>query len=147
MIRFAATLALPLLLGPWIVACAHPADAPPAPAGLVGTGWQLVRILSMDDIVAVPDDGSHYTLWFAKDGGLAVRADCNRGHGRWTSVGPSQLEIGPLALTRAMCPPESLDSRFVRDLGFVRSYVLQDGHLFLATMADGGLYEFEPLAP
>jgi hypothetical protein len=29
---------------------------------------------------------------------------------------------------------------------FVRSYVIQDGHLFLALMADGGIHEFEPIA-
>jgi putative lipoprotein len=30
---------------------------------------------------------------------------------------------------------------------FIRSYVIKDGHLFLALMADGGLYEFEPVIP
>ncbi|WOB41717.1 hypothetical protein HNI00_04455 [Thermoleptolyngbya oregonensis NK1-22] len=34
----------------------------------------------------------------------------------------------------------------VRDLPFVRSYVLQDGHLFLLLFADGGIDKFE-LAP
>jgi len=28
----------------------------------------------------------------------------------------------------------------------VRSYVMKDHHLFLATMADGSIIEFEPLA-
>jgi hypothetical protein len=27
---------------------------------------------------------------------------------------------------------------------YLRSYVMKDGHLFLALMADGGIYEFEP---
>jgi hypothetical protein len=30
------------------------------------------------------------------------------------------------------------------DWEFVRSYIIKDGHLFLALMADGGIYEFEP---
>ena len=42
-----------------------------------------------------------------------------------------------------MCPPESLHDRIVRDWEYVRSYVIQDGHLFLALMADGGIYEYE----
>lgn len=29
---------------------------------------------------------------------------------------------------------------------FIRSYVIKDGRLFLALMADGGTYEFERLA-
>ncbi len=49
-------------------------------------------------------------------------------------------------MTRAQCPPGSLHDRFVRDLGFIRSYTFRDGHLFLALMADGGIYEFEPHA-
>jgi para-nitrobenzyl esterase len=27
----------------------------------------------------------------------------------------------------------------------VRSYVIDNGHLFLSLMADGGIYEFEPI--
>jgi para-nitrobenzyl esterase len=38
-----------------------------------------------------------------------------------------------------------LQRRFVRDLDFVRSYVVRDGHLFLSLMADGGIYQFEPI--
>jgi para-nitrobenzyl esterase len=34
----------------------------------------------------------------------------------------------------------------VKQWGNVRSYVIRDGHLFLALMADGGIYEFEPVA-
>ena len=55
----------------------------------------------------------------------------------WSSV--------PLALTRAMCPPGSLHDRIVKHWPYFRSYVVQNGHLFLALMADGGIYEFEPL--
>ena len=34
----------------------------------------------------------------------------------------------------------------MRKFSSIRSYVMKDGHLFLALMADGGIYEFEPLA-
>jgi para-nitrobenzyl esterase len=44
-----------------------------------------------------------------------------------------------------MCPPGSLHDRIVKDWEFVRSYTLKDGHLFLALMADGGIYEFAPI--
>jgi para-nitrobenzyl esterase len=43
-----------------------------------------------------------------------------------------------------MCPPGSLYDRIVKDWELVRSYTIKDGHLFLALMADGGIYEFEP---
>jgi membrane-bound inhibitor of C-type lysozyme len=44
-----------------------------------------------------------------------------------------------------MCPPESVHDRIVKDWVFVRSYTIKDGHLFLSLMADGGIYEFEPI--
>jgi uncharacterized protein/heat shock protein HslJ len=119
------------------------AGQPPPPLG--GTAWQLVRIQYMDDKVVTPDDRSKYTVAFGTDGRVSMRIDCNRGSGTWKSSGPGQLVFGPLAVTRAMCPPGSLHDRIVKDMGYVRSYVMKDGHLFLSLMADGGIYEFEPL--
>lgn len=119
---------------------------PPATPSLGGTSWRLVKFQGSDDTTLTPDDKAKYTIEFVADGGLVARIDCNRGRGTWTSAGPSQLQFGPMALTRAMCPPGSLHDRIARDLSFVRSYVLKGGHLFLSLMADGGIYEFEPLA-
>jgi para-nitrobenzyl esterase len=93
----------------------------------------------------VPDDGGKYTIAFGTDGRVSIRVDCNRGSGTWSSEEPSQLAFGPLALTRAMCPPGSLHDRIVRDWEYVRSYVLEGGHLFLSLMADAGIYEYEPM--
>ena len=57
------------------------------------------------------------------------------------------LGFGPLAATRAMCPPPHLDERIARDLVHVRSYLLKDGKLYLSLLADGGIYEWAPLRP
>ena len=76
---------------------------------------------------------------------MNVRFDCNRGNGTWSSSGPPQLEFGPLALTRAACPPGSLHDHMVKQWPYVRSYVMRDGNLFLSLMADGGIFEFEPM--
>jgi para-nitrobenzyl esterase len=92
-----------------------------------------------------PDDPSKYTLEFQAEGKLAARIDCNRGSGTWKSDEPNQLELGPLALTHMACPRSPLSERMVKDWSYVRSYVLKDGHLYVALMADGGIYEFEPL--
>jgi para-nitrobenzyl esterase len=45
-----------------------------------------------------------------------------------------------------MCPSGSLHDQIVKQWGLVRSYLAKDGRLFLSVMADGGIYEFEPLA-
>jgi para-nitrobenzyl esterase len=126
-----------------------PSCAPIGPQGspdaLGGTSWQLVRFQGGDGTVLTPDEKAKYTVAFAADGNVSVRFDCNRGRGTWASPGPNQLRFGPMALTRAMCPPGSLHDHIVKQWPFVRSYTMQDGHLFLSLMADGGIYEFEPI--
>lgn len=112
---------------------------------LTGTSWRLVQFQGGDDTTLTPDAPSKYTIAFEPEGRLTVRLDCNRGRGTWTSAGPGQLELGPVASTRAMCPPGSLHDQIAKQWSAVRSYLVRNGHLFLSLMADGGIYEFEPL--
>ena len=129
-----------ILLTAVLAACASAPVRPP----LDGTAWRLVKFQGGDGTVLVPDDGSKYTVAFGADGRVAVRFDCNRGRGSWTSAGPGQVEFGPLALTRAMCVVGSLHDDLVRQWPYVRSYLVKDGRLYLSLMADGGTIEFEP---
>jgi heat shock protein HslJ len=112
---------------------------------LSGTSWRLVQFQGGDDTILLPDDKTKYTLTFNADGTVNARIDCNQGQSTWESSGTNQLQFGTLAITMAMCPPISLHDLIVRDWEYVRSYVLKDGHLFLSLMADGGIYEFEPI--
>jgi heat shock protein HslJ len=143
-------LVVGLLLG--AVHCGPAPEKPPsdaevtAQAGLGGTSWRLVKFQGGDETTLTPDDPAKYTIAFEPDGRLSARIDCNRGMGTWKSSAPPQLEFGPLALTRAMCPPGSLHNQIVKQWPYVRSYVMRDGHLFLSLMADGGIYEFEPMS-
>lgn len=111
---------------------------------LAGTSWRLVKIMGMDDSVAEPDEPSRYTLEFSKDGQAAILADCNRGTGSWSSEQPGNIQFGPIAATMAMCPEGSISDKYLAQFEWVRSYVMKDGQLFLATMADGSIIEFEP---
>lgn len=115
-------------------------------AGLDGTSWQLVKFEGGDGTVLTPDVKGKYTIHFEKDGRFNMRVDCNRGMGTWLSPGPNQVQFGRLAMTRAMCPPDPLNDRIIKDWEFLRSYVVKEGRLFLALMADGGIYTFEPIA-
>lgn len=118
---------------------------------LAGTAWQLVAIQSMDDAQGTTKvaDPSHFTLEFGRDGRAALRLDCNRGSGDYKVAqagdgSSGSLTFGPIAATRALCPPPHLDERVVRDLAHMRSYLLKDGKLYLSLMADGGIYEWAP---
>jgi len=124
-----------------------PADEPDAAvqdSGLGGTSWQLLKIMSMDDTTFTPDDPALYTLQFGGDGSMSLRADCNRGSGSWFSESAGQLRFTGIAVTQAECAPDSLHMTYLRQFQWVRSYVIEGGHLFLATMADGSIIEFEP---
>lgn len=117
---------------------------------LAGTHWRLVEFRSMDDRQGItrPTEGSRYTLWLHGDGTVALQLKCNRATGTWTAEpggdGPSgRFEFGPLAATRALCPPPSMDEGIVAHSSFVRSYLLRDDRLYLSLMADGGTYMWE----
>ena len=134
-----------------ILALALPAAAWSAAPSLSGTHWELTAIQSMDDaqgITRIPHP-ERITTTFSTDGRLSLRLDCNRGTAGWEST-PSadgqsgQLRIGPIAATRAMCPPPHLSSRVEQGLSYVRSYILKDGKLYMSLMADGGIYEWRP---
>jgi heat shock protein HslJ len=121
------------------------AQTPSGASGrLLGTSWQLVRFQGGDDKTLTPDPKSRYTIEFRDGDQLLARIDCNRGGSTWKAAG-SSLELGPLALTRAKCAGGSLHDQIVKQWSFIRSYVIKDKHLFLSLMADGGIYEFEPL--
>ncbi len=144
-----------VVCGLFVVACASrgpaPANVSVAPAGgLAGTTWRLVEFRSSDDRIGTvrPDNPDNYTMILEPAGRVALQLNCNRGAGTWTATptGPDSgsFGFGPLAVTRAFCPPPSLDGQIARDAEYVRSYVLRDGRLYLNLMADGGTYVWEP---
>jgi heat shock protein HslJ len=135
----------PLLV---FVAGAYAQSSPPkVTSDLGGTSWHLMKFQGRDGATLTPDDRANYTVAFDTDGRVTVRIACNRGHGTWKSVKASQLEFGPLALTRAMCPPAPLNDRIPQDWPYLRSYTLKNGHLLLSLASDRGTYEFEPVNP
>ena len=115
-----------------------------APSELSGSTWQLARLRTGDGKVITPEVQALYSVEFDADGKLSVAGGCNRGSGTWKVTPPSGLSIGPLATTRAMCPPESMSARFLGDFSRMESYQIVGGRLFIKLAADGGVYEFVP---
>ena len=91
---------------------------------VIGGHWHWVGMLADSGATAVPDPGLYWAE-FTAAGGIVLLADCNSGLGR---VESGTLAIGPIALTRGMCEPASLDARFVAMLSQVRSGAF-DGEL------------------
>jgi len=118
---------------------------------LTDTAWRLVEFQSMDDATGTlrPDDPTVYTLRFFGDGSASLGLACNRAHGPWTAEASGDgssgsFQLGPLTVTRARCGKGDLGERLARDAGYIRSYVLRDGRLFLTLMADAGIWAWEP---
>ena len=133
-----------------LVACATATDKF-ATGLLAGSRWQLITIQSMDDAQGTTriGDPARFTLQFGADGHATMQLDCNRGMGSFEASPASDgtsgsLTFGPVAATRAMCPPPHLDERVARQLPYVRSYLFKDGRLYLSLMADGGILEWQP---
>lgn len=123
------------------------ASAAAPPSALAGTHWRLVEFQSMDDAQGTtrPSKGSVYTMWLHGDGSVNMQLNCNRANGTWsaapgTNAASGRFEFGPLAATRALCPPPSMDESIVAQSTYVRSYLLKDDRLYLSLMADGGIY-------
>ena len=134
-----------------LAGCAAQSTATPRPS-LAGTAWELHAIQSMDDAQGTTRiaDPQRFTLRLDADDRAAMQLDCNRGTASWKASpagdgSTGSFEFGPIAATRALCPPPHLDERLARDLGYVRGYRLMDGKLFLSLMADGGILEWRPL--
>jgi heat shock protein HslJ len=114
---------------------------------LAGTHWRLVEFQSMDDATGTqrPRDGTLYTMWLHGDGSVTMQLDCNRARGAWSveaseDASSGRFTFGPLASTRALCPPPSMDQSILAQFPYIRSYLLKDGRLYLSLMADGGIY-------
>ena len=122
------------------------------PNELRGTHWRLVEFQSMDDAVGVqrPKDPSLYIMELKSDGNVAMHLNCNRAMGSWSAkasrdAASGNFEFGPLASTRALCPPPSMDQEIITQAQYIRGYLLKEGKLYLSLMADGGIYVWEPM--
>lgn len=137
---FRIALALTLVLAATFGALAADAD------DLTGTSWQLVNIRQKDGKVDIPEDASRYKLDFTDERKIAVQADCNRGGATWTAGNADSVRFQPIVSTRVLCPPTSLSDSYLARLEEVSSYTIKNGHLFLSTVADKTIIEFEPVS-
>lgn len=110
-------------------------------AEVVGVLWQWQGTLLNDGTAFAPVDPSRYTLQLSAEGQAAVQADCNRGSGRYY-VSDNRIVVGPLATTRALCPPGSLSDEYLRQLQDVTSYLTRDGELIMEIKFDSGSMRF-----
>jgi len=132
----------------WTMADGNALACSAGASALAGTHWQLVEFRSADGRIEKPADPSRYVLELIVGGRLAMQLDCNRATGRWEahSTGPEGgvITLNAPAMTRAMCPGPSWDTRLAADLASARTYAL-DGERLSVTLENRGVYVWRRL--
>ena len=108
---------------------------------IIGMVWRWEQTIYNNDTKTLPAEPDHYTLTLHPDGKVDVRADCNRGGGTYTKEG-SRIAINITHTTMAMCPPDSLEEEFLRNLAAAVIYFVQDSNLYFDLKFDTGTMKF-----
>ncbi len=108
-------------------------DTVTGPRDTVGTSWRLQSLQRTDGGVILAPTAT-FTLRFADEFQLEVRADCNSCGGSYVFT-PAVFEVGPLACTRAFCPTAPFDTEYVRFIEAATSVERRDDVLILRSPA------------
>ncbi len=112
------------------------------PQSVLNKNWQWTATITPVEKITVKNP-ERYTILLMDNGRLEGRFDCNRGGGDY-KISSNKLSFGPIFSTRMACPPDSLDTAFMRDLQRVSSFFIENGNLYLELAADGGTMCFQP---
>jgi heat shock protein HslJ/uncharacterized protein YraI len=130
-----------------------PTEAPPAGPQEVpvteiqNITWQWVELVENEPAAqSVVADPENYVLAFFDDGTFGAKVDCNSGNGSYTVTG-NKIEFGPMALTMALCGPESLHDQFLQLLGQVDTFGMTDGKLIFMLKDGAGEMRFQNAGP
>ena len=93
---------------------------------LLGTEWQLVRMMGTD--IEVADD--QFVFQFSADGRFSGVGACNRMMADYSVTEKRAISFGELAGTRMMCPKVNLEAQFTKILGQATHYEI-DGDMLL----------------
>ncbi len=119
-------------------AVGSPVTSPVMTPSLTGVVWQW----RTDRL----EDSSNYTVEFLADGHIAVQADCNRGRASFETFGENGLRVGPVATTRAACPPGTLEGAFLEQVVSSSSYAFDGENLMLYPVVEPGTMNFTPVS-
>ena len=91
-------------------------------------------------------DPSRYTVQFLPEGRLLARLDCNQGSGGYTAA-EGVLTLTPLAVTTAMCPPDSHRPTFQRLLERATAYRFDPEAGLSCCAGRQGALDLQPVLP
>ena len=125
----------------FIITAHASAGGAPESTEITGIVWKWQQTLYNNDDRTIPGDPNRYTIIFEPGGKFNIQADCNRGGGRF-SVEGTRIAIEEPYTTRAMCPPDSLEKEFIKNLNAARIYFIRKDNLYLDLKYDTGTMMF-----
>ena len=102
-----------------LVSCAT-GPTTPSEIGVSGITWKLRSIQRAGSVTIDIREPGRFTVLLGDDQRAVVRADCNTCAGQYDLSG-SNLQLSPLACTRAFCGADSPDTAFLNGLGVAAS--------------------------
>ena len=133
------TTAAAVLVG--ATACVTPSTGPGVPP-LTDSVWELQQIQMSDGERLTAEPPQNYTVEFADDGQVFVRADCNRAIGQFEAAGDGRISVDLGPTTLAACPEGSIGPQFLQAIDNASFYFFQDQDLFIDLTADSGTMQF-----
>lgn len=138
-VGFGKTVSAVVLFLSLVIGCGQQKEAS-AESELTGIVWKWQNLATPVEKIEV-DSPNDYTLEFLPEGRLTMKADCNRGSAAYKIDGKS-IQVGPIASTRAMCPPGSLSDQYLKSIEAAAIYWIEGDTLYLDLKYDSGTMKF-----
>lgn len=113
---------------------------------LIGVTWQWVEFQSSNDTLVTPAETDIHQVLFNQDGSVDLSTPCASGTGTFIDS-TTEFDVDLKTVDTTACAADSPASLLIRDLEMATSYVIRDGHLYVALPMDGGIHEFAPVYP
>jgi heat shock protein HslJ len=98
-----------------LMSCSGTSLTGPSETGITRITWKLRSIQQFGNARVQIQNPDRFTVLFAEDRRVSVRADCNTCTGKFELSG-SSLRLSTLACTRAFCGADSPDTQFLNAL-------------------------------
>jgi len=120
-----------------------------AAALLTSTTWQWTMVVDASSQQVPIEEPTQYTVAFAKDGALSIKADCNQAGAEYALGAGGTLTVTLGATTLALCPEGSLSEDFLKWLGAATTLQTDGQNPVILLDPASGAYElaFEPFDP
>lgn len=108
--------------------------------------WEWVGFQGGDGSEISPKDDEPHRLVLHDDGTARIETPCASGDATWEAADHAfEIDLGTIDVSG--CLADSPGGRLLRDLDQASTFVVEQGHLFIALPMDAGIHQFAPIWP